>query len=38
MSLEAITEKLNSVNDNTIPAWALLLMESMKVVIMNKKL
>ena len=33
MSLEDISEKLNSINDNSIPAWALLLMESMKVII-----
>ena len=37
MSLEDISEKLNSINDNSIPAWALLLMESMKVIINELK-
>ena len=37
MSLDDISEKLNSINDNSILAWALLLMESMKVIINELK-
>ena len=33
MSLDAITVKLNDVNNASIPPWALLIMESMKAVI-----
>ena len=35
MSSDDISEKLNSINDNSILAWALLLMESMKVIIIK---